>query len=82
MSHEYFVFYLLFFCISDYTFRGLEHLFHEDRRRELGLFNLKKRRLQGDFVATFQYLKGAYRKAGEGLFVRRCSEGQGKMALN
>ena len=41
-----------------------------DRLRELGLFNLEKRRLQG----TFQYLKGAYRKAGEGLFVRAGSE--------
>ena len=25
-------------------------------------------------TVAFQYLKGAYRKAGEGLFVRECSE--------
>ena len=54
--------------------RGLEHLPCEDRLRELVLFSLEKRRLWGDLIAAFQYLMGAYRKDGEGLFIRECSD--------
>ncbi|KGL87878.1 hypothetical protein N301_04827, partial [Charadrius vociferus] len=54
--------------------QGLEHLSYEERLRELGLFSLEKRRLQGNLIAAFQYIKGTYRRAGEGLFTRACSD--------
>ncbi|KFQ39598.1 hypothetical protein N332_10728, partial [Mesitornis unicolor] len=54
--------------------RGLEHLHYEDRLREFGLFSLEKRMLQGDLIAAFQFLKGSYRKAEEGLFTRAGSD--------
>jgi len=54
--------------------RGLEYLSYEDRLRKLGLFSLEKLRLWRDLRAAFQYLKGGYKKAGEGLFTRVCSD--------
>ncbi|KAK4815943.1 hypothetical protein QYF61_010200 [Mycteria americana] len=54
--------------------RGLEHLSYEDRLRDLGFFSLEKRRLWGDLITAFHYLKGTYREDGEGLFIRECSD--------
>ena len=54
--------------------QGKEHLSYEDRLGELGLLTLEKRRLWGDLIVALQYLKGAYRKAGEELFIWACSD--------
>ena len=60
--------------------QGMECLSYEERLKELGLYSLEKKGLQGDLIVDFQYLQGSYRKEGDRLFSRVCGDRTREMA--
>ena len=62
--------------------QGMEHLFCNDRMRELGLFSLEKRSLQEDLTVDFQYLKGSIRKKWTESLARYVVTGRGEVLSN
>ena len=45
--------------------KGLKHLSYEERLGVLGLIILEKKRLWGDLIAAFQFLKEDYKWEGD-----------------
>ena len=51
--------------------RGMEELSYEERLEELNLFTLEKRRIRGDMINMYKYIRGPYSELGVELFTLR-----------
>uniref|UniRef100_A0A803K3Y4 Reverse transcriptase domain-containing protein n=1 Tax=Xenopus tropicalis TaxID=8364 RepID=A0A803K3Y4_XENTR len=55
--------------------KGMESLSYEERLAKLGLFTLEKRRLRGDMITMYKYIKGSYNNLSNVLFTSRSFHG-------
>jgi len=60
----------------------VEQVSYKERLRELWLFSLENRRLQGHLIAAFEYLKGPARKLERDFVKRHVVIGKELMALD
>uniref|UniRef100_A0A8C5LPG2 Reverse transcriptase domain-containing protein n=1 Tax=Leptobrachium leishanense TaxID=445787 RepID=A0A8C5LPG2_9ANUR len=51
--------------------RGMEGLSYEERLTSLNLFSLEKRRLRGDLITLYKYIRGHYQPLSDNLFTNR-----------
>ncbi|KAF7252393.1 hypothetical protein EYD10_02111 [Varanus komodoensis] len=49
--------------------QGFETLPYEERLRELSMFSLEKKRLRGDIISLYKYLKACHKEEGQDLFL-------------
>lgn len=54
--------------------KGLENLASDERRRNLCIFSMEKKRFKGDFITVFQYSKGGYIDDGVSFFTKSHTE--------
>lgn len=62
--------------------RGLENLFCKEKVRELGMFRLKKRRLQETLLQPFNTERRLIKKIESSFLLRQITIGQGGKVLN
>lgn len=61
--------------------KGLESKSYEDELRELGLYNLEKKRLEGDLTNLYNYLKGSCIEEGAVLCSQMTSDEEGSQVV-